>query len=122
MPISNRALARVNTYGNVGSVYICSQDGRLLHGSASGLTVLAQDRDIPLRGLAFLGDRLLFAAGERGVAELQKSTLAVIRSTFHSTFIAPGKARLFFLDASTETCYIEYDPAHQEAPWWFVTF
>lgn len=109
-------------HGADGSAYICSQGGRLLHGSASGLTVLAQDPDIPLRGLAFLGDRLLFAAGEKGVAELRKSTLVVIRSTFHSTFIAPDKARLFFLDASTETCYIEYDPANLEAPWWLVSF
>jgi hypothetical protein len=105
-----------------GSVFICSQDGRLLHGSASGLTALSQDSDIPLRGLAFLDNRLLFAAAEKGVAELQKSTLVVIRSTFHSTFITAGKARWFFLDASTETCYIEYDPAQSETPWAKLTF
>jgi hypothetical protein len=109
-------------HGPDGTVYICSQDGRLLHGSASGLTALSQDSDLPLRGLAFLGSRLLLAAAEKGVAELQKSTLAVIRSTFHSTFIAAGKSRWFFLDASTQTCYIEYDPADSEAPWWKVTF
>jgi len=109
-------------FGVDGSVYICSQSGRLLHGSRSGLTVLAQDDKLSLRGLAFLGDRLVLAAGESGVAEFQQSALAVIRSTFHSTYIAPGKARLFFLDASTETCYVEYDPAHADAPWWFVTF
>ena len=105
-----------------GSVYICSQNGRLLHGSGSGLTVLAQDANLSLRGLALLGDRLLLAAGDGGVAELQVSTLVVVRSTFHSTYIVAGKARLFFLDASTETCYVEYDPAQDEMPWCFVAF
>jgi hypothetical protein len=109
-------------HGADGSVYICSQDGRLLHGGKSGLTVVAQDESLSLRGLAFLGDRLLLAAGESGVAELKNSALTVIRSTFHSTYIASGKARLFFLDASTETCYIEYDPAQQKMPWCFVAF
>jgi hypothetical protein len=109
-------------HGADGSVYICSQDGRLLHGSKAGLAVLAQDEALSLRGLAFLGHRLLLAAGESGVAELRKSALVVARSTFHSTFIAPGKGRLFFLDASTETCYCDYDPAHKDEPWWFVTF
>jgi hypothetical protein len=105
-----------------GSVYICSQDGRLLHGSASGLVALSQDSDLPLRGLAFVGKRLLLAAAEKGAAELQQSTLAVIKSNFHSTFITAGRGRWFFLDASTQTCYIEYDPRQSEAPWWKVTF
>ena len=105
-----------------GSVYICSQGGRLLHGSASGLTVIAQNEDVPLLGLAFLDDRLLFAAGAKGVAEFRGSTIDVIRSTFHAVFVAAGRARLFFLDASTDTCYIEYDPAQDDAPWWRVTF
>ncbi len=105
-----------------GRVYICSQDGRLLFGGMSGLTVLAQTEDIQLSGLAFLGDRLLFAVGQDGVAELQESTLKIIRSTFHSTYIAAGKGRLFFLDASSETAYIEYDPKQLDLPWSYVTF
>jgi hypothetical protein len=105
-----------------GSVYICSRSGRLLHGSASGLTVLAQNEDIRLAGLAFLGDRLLLVAGEKGVAELQKSAIVVIRSTFNSTYVASGGSRLFFLDASTDTGYINYDPADTDEPWCFVRF
>ena len=105
-----------------GRVYICSQDGRLLSGSMSGLTVLAQTEDVQLRGLALLGDRLLFAAGQDGVVELQESTLKIIRSTFHSTYIAAGKGRLFFLDASSEFAYIEYDPKQLDLPWSYVTF
>jgi hypothetical protein len=106
-----------------GSVYICSQSGRLLHGSASGMSVIAQNDDIQLRGLAFLGDRLLFAAADQGVAELKKSTIVSIRDTFYPIFIAPGtNDRLFFLDASTETCYIEYDPSNEDKPWAFVDF
>ncbi len=108
-------------HGPDGAVYICSQDGRLLHGSASGLTVLAQDEDLPLMGLAFLGERLLFAAGAEGVAELQDGSIDVIRSTFHAVSVTSGKKRLYFLDASTETCYIEYDPANKKAPWVFIS-
>jgi hypothetical protein len=103
-------------------VYICSRSGRLLHGSATGLTVLAQNDDIRLAGLAFLADRLLLVAGEKGVAELENSTIVVIRSTFHSTYVTAGRSRLFFLDASTNTGYIDYDPANTDKPWCFVSF
>ncbi|NOT26816.1 MAG: hypothetical protein HOP16_12020 [Acidobacteria bacterium] len=105
-----------------GTVYICSQDGRLLHGSASGLTVLAQNDDIQLRGVALLNDRVLLAAGADGVAELQGSAVNGIRSTFHAFSITPGNKRVFFMNSSSETCYVEYDPSEETAPWWLVTF
>ena len=110
-------------YASDGSVYICSQGGTVLHGSASGLTVLVQNDDIQLMGLVFLGDRLLFAAGSKGVAEFTNSTIVVIRSTFDAVFVKAGKRRSFFLEgASTETGYIEYDPENKKAPWWGITF
>jgi hypothetical protein len=100
-----------------GTVYICSQDGRLLHGSAAGLTVLAQSDDIQLRGVALLDGRVLLAAGADGVAESLGAAITVIRSTFHAIGVLPGKNRLFFLDADEDPCYIEYDPADAAAPW-----
>jgi hypothetical protein len=106
--------------GADGSVFICSKDGRLLHGSASGLNVLAQSDDLQLLGMALLKDRLLFAVGADGVAELQGSAFTVIKKTFHAVATTPGTNRVFFLRAEAEPCYVEYDPANTEAPWWRI--
>jgi hypothetical protein len=70
--------------------------------------------------MALLKDRLLFAVGADGVAELQGSAFTVIKKTFHAVATTPGTNRVFFLRAEAEPCYVEYDPANTEAPWWRI--
>ena len=104
-------------------VYICSQSsGLLLQGTDKNLKIVAQNDKLQLRGIAFLGERLLLACGSGGVAELQDGKLKIIRSTFNPIYITAGKCRVFFLDATCKMEYVEYDPLHPEHPWYFVTY
>lgn len=105
-----------------GETLICSHSGRVLHGSAAGFAVLGQ-YDAPLFGMGTIGDRLLFAAGPKGVAELKGNSLSIIKASFQPVAIIEGKARLFFIEAAQDpTAYIEYDPSQADAPWWRVTY
>lgn len=105
-----------------GSVYICSKDGRLLHGGASGLVPIHDDEDMQLMSLAFLGKDLYLAAGAKGVAQLKGSSVVVVRETFHAISVTPGTKRLFFLDASSDTTYVEFKPTDKQLPWGRITF
>ncbi len=105
-----------------GAVFVCSQAGRLLHGTAAGLSVLAASDDIQLRSVSLLGKRIMLAAGAAGVVELEKNRFVNARDTFHAVSVFPGGKRLFFLDASSEPTYIEYDPSNKKMPWARIDF
>ncbi len=102
-----------------GETFISSSvgaEGRLLHGSVAGFTEFARCK-MPLIAMAPLDDRLLFATGD-GVAELIGHDIQMIRSTFATIALWPGKGRAFFLDPASEVpTYIEYDPRHPDLPW-----
>ncbi|HEU5470749.1 MAG TPA: hypothetical protein VFV67_08850 [Actinophytocola sp.] len=108
--------------GPDGALLVCSMKGRLLHGTAGGLTALARDDARQLWDVAMLDDRIILAAGRDGVVELRDQTLVSLRDTFHAHSVTAGKDKLYFVDASAEPVYIEYDPVHPTMPWariWF---
>ena len=93
-----------------------SDEGRLLHGGVDGFTEYARFQK-PLIAMAALDDRMLFATGD-GVAELIGRDIQMIRQTFATIALWPGKGRAFLLDPASEVpTYIEYDPRHPEMPW-----
>jgi hypothetical protein len=100
------------------SVFIsaASNTGRLLHGTASGLSEFTQC-DMPLIDMGAIGDRVLFATGA-GVAELTGRSIQTIKSTFMTATLSAGQGRLFFIEpAPPVACYAEYDPRQTERPW-----
>ena len=108
-----------------GEVYICSstgaEEGRVIHGSAAGFTELARCK-FPLIAMAPLDGRLLFATGN-GVAELVDRRLKMIKSTFDTVAMYPGKGRVFVTEpAPDDPSFVEYDPRDADAPWWGFTY
>jgi hypothetical protein len=95
--------------------------GRLLHGGAQGLTEFGR-YEVPLIGMALLDDRVLFATGD-GCAELVGRDVKVIKDTFQTVNVFPGRDRVFYVEAEQEyPGYVEYVPAEDEAPWWRMAF
>jgi hypothetical protein len=108
--------------GPDGALLACSMDGRLLHGNAGGLSVLAHDDNLQFRSVAMLDNRVVLAAGGDGVFEFSKQAFAPLRQTFHALLVTPGRGKLFFVDASPLPTYVEYDPADAALPWARVSF
>ncbi|HEU5469258.1 MAG TPA: hypothetical protein VFV67_01290 [Actinophytocola sp.] len=108
--------------GPDGALLACSMDGRLLHGTAGGLIALAHDDDLQLYDVATLDDRVILTAGRNGVVEFRNQALVSLRDTFHALKVTAGKDKLYFVDATSEPVYIEYDPAHPTMPWARISF
>jgi hypothetical protein len=104
------------------ALLVCSLQGRLLHGSAGGLNVLGRADELQFRGIATLDNRVVLTAGPAGVVEFAEQAFVPLRSTFHALSVTPGRGKLFFLDASAEATYVEYDPADSAEPWWRISF
>lgn len=98
------------------------EEGRLLHGSASGGLEEFGRYPIQLIDMAPLADRVLFATGD-GVAELLGRDVKMIKSTFKTATMGPGIDRTFFIEPAQKVpSYVEYNPKIESAPWWRVTF
>jgi hypothetical protein len=96
-------------------------EGRLLFGNARGLSEFGR-YPIQLLDMAPLGERILFATGD-GVAELFGRDVRMIRSTFQTTHMAPGKGRMYFFEpAPDEPGFVEYDPALGDDAWGGIAF
>jgi hypothetical protein len=103
------------------STALTATEGRLLHGSETGLAELARSQS-PLIAMGVIGDRLLFATGD-GVAEFRGGRVDMIKSTFETGAMFSGIERIFFVEpAQTVPSYIEYSPRIQDAPWWRYKF
>lgn len=105
-----------------GAVLVCSQAGRLLHGTPAGLSVLATSDELQFRGISLLDNRIMLAAGAAGVAEFKKKGFVIARDTFHAVSVFPAGMRLFFLDDSSEPTYVEYKPSDKKMPWARIDF
>ena len=107
-----------------GTVFISTSgdDGRLLHGTHAGLAEFGR-YPIPLIGMAPLDDRLLFATGD-GVAELFGKDVRMIRDTFSTASISPGRGRVFFIEPAQEVPnYIMHDPRlGEDDAWWGMDY
>jgi hypothetical protein len=127
-------LARVPTNGHElltgvlrmpeGQVLIsCSGDvGRLLCGSAAGGFAEFGRYPIHLIGMAQLGERILFVTGD-GIAELIDRDVTMIKSTFKTASISPGRQRVFLIEpAQAQPQFIEFDPSVTAAPWWRMQY
>ena len=96
--------------------------GRLLYGSAAGGFAEFGRYPIHLIGMAPLGERILFATGD-GVAELIDRNVTMIKSSFKTASISPGRGRVFFIEpAQEQPCYVEYDPSVTDALWWRMKY
>jgi hypothetical protein len=101
-----------------GSVWISGngQSGRLLEGSSRGLREIGRYA-IPLIDMAALGDRVLFATGN-GAAELIDGDVKMVKTTFLTATISPGKGRLFFIEPTqARPSFIQHDPRKLDLPW-----
>lgn len=108
--------------GPDGSLVVCSNSGRVLHGGRSGFAVLAHDDDLQFMSVTMLGNRVILAAKDAGVIELGANGFSVARDTFHAVSVTPMKGKALFLDASSEPTYVEYDPANKKLPWARIDF
>jgi hypothetical protein len=91
--------------------------GRLLHGSSSGLIELVRS-PIQLIDLVVLGERVLMATGD-GVAELFGKDIRMIKSNFMTASAWSGRGRAFFIEpAQTIPSFVEHDPRSDIRPWW----
>jgi hypothetical protein len=100
-----------------GTVFISASgnEGRLLHGNASGLTEFTHC-EMPLIDMAPLGERVLFATGD-GVAELIGRDVRPIKQFMTATLHA-GHGRVYVIEPAPEqTRYAEFDP-REDSPWW----
>jgi hypothetical protein len=105
-----------------GALLACSMEGRLLHGTVGGLNVLGHANKLQLYGIALLDNRVIMAAGPKGVVEFSNQAFAPLRQTFHAVSVIQGRGKLYFLDAASEPVYIEYDPADAALPWARITY
>ncbi|ARN20663.1 hypothetical protein [Piscinibacter gummiphilus] len=107
-----------------GTVFISTagDDGRLLHGSRAGFSEFGR-YPIELIDMAPLDDRLLFATGD-GVAELFGNDVRMIRDTFSTASISPGRGRVFFIEPAQEVPnYIVHDPRlGEDDAWWGMDY
>jgi hypothetical protein len=93
------------------------EQGRLLHGSASGGFSELGRYTARLIAMAALDDRVFFAIGD-GAAELVGRDVTVVKSNFKSANLYSGKERLFFIEATqTVPSFIRFDPRKPDAPW-----
>lgn len=95
--------------------------GRLLHGTAAGLSEFGR-YPLQLMDMATIGDQVLFATAD-GAAERFGRDVRMIKPNFRPASICRGIGRLFFIEAAQEAPrYIEFDPSKSDAPWWRFSF
>jgi hypothetical protein len=106
-----------------GQVFISAagDQGRLLHGTALGLTEFGRYQH-PLIGMARLGNKIVFATGA-GCAELRGRKVEVIKDSFQTVAVFPGRDRVFFLEPNQGyPGYVDFDPTQGDDAWWGVEF
>ncbi|RTL30421.1 MAG: hypothetical protein EKK47_10890 [Burkholderiales bacterium] len=95
--------------------------GRLLHGTAKGLTELGR-YDIALISMAQLDDRILFATGD-GCAELIGRDVQMIKDSFQTVDVLPGRGRVFYIEPDQPyPGFVEYDPKEGDDAWWGMEY
>jgi hypothetical protein len=91
--------------------------GRLLHGSSTGLIELMRS-SIQLIDLVAIGERIIMATGD-GVAELFGKDIKMVKSNFLTASAWSGRGRAFFIEpAQTKPSFVEHDPRSDIRPWW----
>lgn len=94
-----------------GDALICGQSrgGRVLGGSASGMSVVGR-YGAPFIGMVEIDGRLIFAAGQGGVLEWQGAKLVTLRDDILPWSVSKGEGRLYFTETpSGLSVYSEFD-------------
>jgi hypothetical protein len=104
---TNDTLTGIVFTGSVNAL-ICgkSRGGRLLRGNASGFTVVGR-YGLPFIGVARVHDRIVFAAGKGGVAELTDAGVVVLRDDLIPWSVAEGENHLYFTETPGKAGYSE---------------
>lgn len=82
-----------------GDVLVCGQSraGRVLRGNANGMSVIGR-YGAPFIGMVEVDGRLIFAAGQGGVVELQGAKLVTLRDDILPWSVSKGEGRLYFTE------------------------
>lgn len=105
-----------------GSVTVCSISGRVLRGSRSGWSVLAQSDRLQFMDVALLNGRVLLASRADGCTEWSAGGFVQAKGNFHPVEIVPAAEKLFMLAVTERPSYVEYDPANTQRPWTRIIF
>lgn len=98
-------------------VFICGRAGTILHGSRHGLEILSISR-MSFYGIAYFRGRLLLAAGDAGVWELQGNAVAPVKENFGAVGVFEADKHILFVEPSQEPRprVIDYEP-DDPVPW-----
>lgn len=102
-------------------VYMCTKSGRILRGGPDGFEVFCE-LPLALYGIAWFDGRILLAAGDSGMYELQGDKAVMIKDTFGCVDLYETSHSLFCIEPTQDVpSVIDYTPG-AEPPWVRSTF
>ncbi len=104
-----------------GEVYICTKSGRILRGGPDGFEVFCE-LPLSLYGIAWFDGRLILAAGDSGIYELQGDRAVALKETFGCVDLYETSRSLFCVEPTQQVpSLIDFTPG-AEPPWARSTF